>query len=137
MPKNTGTFPNVPAKGTVVTLPEIERLCMARGLPHLWRRIQADPPPKPFASDGCSLFFDKIADVSIYPACFFHDLKYWSGYPNLSREEQLERFIADAELMTDVASLGVDFFIAETIFRGVRSGGGPVKLPFSWGFGRT
>ena len=44
--------------------------------------------------------------------------------------------MADAELMVDVASLGVDFFIAETMFRGVRTGGGPVSLPFSWGFGR-
>lgn len=53
-----------------------------------------------------------------------------------SRPPKLERFVADAELMVDVASLGVDFFIAEMMFRGVRTGGGPVSLPFSWGFGR-
>ena len=130
-------FPDVPPKGTVVSLGDIQRLCEAKGLPHLWQRIAADPPPKPFASDGCSLFFDRIATISIYPACFFHDLKYWSGYPNLTEAERLERFVADAELMVDVASLGVDFFIAEMVFRGVRTGGGPVSLPFSWGFGRT
>lgn len=135
MPQNN--FPNVPPKGTVLTLLEIQLLCEAKGLPRLWQRIQADPPPKPFVSDGCSLFFDKIAGVEIYPACFFHDLKYWCGFPNLSKQEQIERFTADAELMIDVASLGVDFFLAETIFRGVRAGGGPVQLPFSWGFGRT
>jgi len=95
------------------------------------------PPPKPFVSDGCSLFFDEIARTSIYPACFFHDLKYWCGYPNSTPAERLERFIADAELMIDVATLGVDFFIAETIFRGVRTGGGPFGLPFSWEFGRV
>lgn len=119
-----------------MTLPEIKRLCEAKGLPRLWERIAADPPPRPFASDGCSVFFDKIADISIYPACFFHDLKYWSGYPNHSATERLERFVADAELMVDVAALGVDFFVAEIVFRGVRTGGGPVQLPFSWGFGR-
>jgi hypothetical protein len=130
-------FPAVPSKGTAVSLQEILRLCDARRLDRLRQRIEADPPPKPFASDGCSVFFDSIAGVSIYPACFFHDLKYWAGYPNLTRQEQVERFIADAELMIDVAGLGVDPFIAETIFRGVRLGGGPIQLPFSWGFGRT
>ena len=130
-------FPDVPAKGQVVSLPEIVRLCEAKGLPRLRRRIEADPPPKPFRSDGCTGFFNRIADVNIYPACFFHDLKYWAGFPNVSQEEQVERFIADAELMIDVASLGVDFFTAETMFRGVRIGGGPTPLPFSWGFGRT
>jgi hypothetical protein len=130
-------FPVVPPKGTVVALPEVLQLCDAKALGRLRQRIEADPPPKPFVSDGCSVFFNSIAGISIYPACFFHDLKYWAGYPNLSRQEQAERFIADAELMIDVVSLGVDPFIAETIFRGVRVGGGPVSLPFSWGFGRT
>jgi len=130
-------FPDVPPKNTVVSLHDIQRLCEAKGLPRLWKRIATDPPHKPFASDGCSLFFNEIAKINIYPACFFHDLKYWSGYPNSTPAERLERFIADAELMTDVASLGVDFFIAETVFRGVRTGGGPVSLPFSWGFGRV
>jgi hypothetical protein len=130
-------FPAVPAKGQVVAIPELLRLCAAKGLHRLVARIEADPPPKPFRSDGCSLFFNAIAGIDIYPACFFHDIKYWAGFPNASPSEQLERFIADAELMIDVASLGVDLFVAETMFRGVRVGGGPVKLPFSWGFGRT
>jgi hypothetical protein len=135
MPHHSG-FPDVPPKGTVVPISEIRRLCQAKGLQRVVQRIDADPPPKPFSSDGCSLFFNSIAGVDIYPACFFHDIKYWSGHPNLSDEEELERFIADAELMIDVACLGVDLFVAETMFRGVRVGGGPVKLPFSWGFGR-
>jgi hypothetical protein len=130
-------FPEVPPKHTVVSLEEIKRLCEAKGLPRLWTRIADDPPMRPFSSDGCSLFFNEIAKISIYPACFFHDLKYRSGYPNSTPTERLERFIADAELMVDVATLGVDFFIAETMFRGVRTGGGPISLPFSWGFGRV
>jgi hypothetical protein len=130
------TFPDVPPKNTVVSLQDIQRLCEAKGLPLLWKKIADDPPQRPFASDGCSLFFNEIAKISIYPACFFHDLKYWSGYPTSTPAERLERFIADAELMTDVATLGVDFFVAEVVWRGVRTGGGPVQLPFSWGFGR-
>ena len=130
-------FPEVPPKGSIVTLPDIQRLCEAKGLPRLWQRIAADPPPKPFASDGCSLFFNQLATINIYPACFFHDLKYWCGYPVHTPPEKLERFIADTELMVDVATLGVDFFIAETMFRGVRSGGAPGPLPFAWGFGRV
>jgi hypothetical protein len=130
------SFPPVPAKGVVVSMPDIKRLCEAKGLPRLWERIAADPPPKPFTSDGCSLFFNQLANIDIYPACFFHDLKYWCGYPVSTPAERLERFVADAELMVDVAALGADFFIAETMFRGVRTGGGPGSLPFSWGFGR-
>jgi hypothetical protein len=127
---------DLPPKGSVVPLDRILQLCEARGLHRTVKRVKDSPPPKPFKSDGCSLFFDQIAGISIYPACFFHDIKYWSGFPTLSNEEQLERFIADAELMIDVAALGVDLLVAETIFRGVRVGGGPFKLPFSWGFGR-
>jgi hypothetical protein len=130
------TFSDVPPKGVAVSLGDIERLCTAKELPRLWRRISSDPPPKPFVSDGCSLFFNQLANVNIYSACFFHDLKYWSGYPVSTPDERLERFVADTELMVDVAALGVDFFIAETMFRGVRTGGGPGALPFSWGFGR-
>ena len=132
----TLTFPDVPPKGAFVSMDDIRRLCEAKDLPRLWLRIAADPPPKPFMSDGCSLFFNQLANINIYPACFFHDLKYWSGYPVATPVERLERFAADAELMVDVASLGADFFIAETMFRGVRTGGGPGSLPFSWGFGR-
>jgi hypothetical protein len=133
---STLALPDVPPKGIVVSLPDLERLCVARGLSRLWKRIADDPPPKPFVSDGCSLFFNQLANIDIYPACFFHDLKYWSGYPTSTPAERLERFVADADLMVDVALLGVDFFIAETMFRGVRTGGGPASLPFSWGFGR-
>ena len=129
-------FPELPPKGAAVSLADLQRLCEAKGLLSVWQRIAADPPPKPFVSDGCSLFFNQLANVNIYPACFFHDIKYWCGYPVSTPPERLARFIADTELMVDVAVLGVDFFIAETMFRGVRTGGGPGALPYSWGFGR-
>ena len=130
-------FPTVPPKGEIVPIDDIRTLCQAKGLPDLWSRIEADRPVNPFKSDGCTAFFDQIAGINIYPACFFHDLKYWAGYPEVTPEEYRLRFIADGELMTDVVLLGADPFIGVTMFHGVRAGGGPLlKLPFSWGFGR-
>ena len=70
---------------------------------------------------------------NIYQACFLHDLKYWAGYPG----EDVERLVADAELMIDVARLRNSTKIAETMFHGVRVGGTDMlKMDFSWGFGR-
>jgi hypothetical protein len=61
-------------------------------------------------------------------------LKYWAGYPG----EAVERLIADAELMIDVARLLGTTEMAETMFHGVRVGGHELfKRPFSWGFGRS
>jgi hypothetical protein len=124
----------LPPKGRVVPLPEIERICRHYGLDTLWERIQSDPPQRPFKSDGCSLWFDSWQDISLYPACFLHDLKYWAGYPG----EEVERLVADAELMIDVARLLNATAMAEVMFQGVRLGGRELfKQPFSWGFGRT
>ena len=96
--------------------------------------IEQHPPPKPFQSDGCSLWFDTWEGTSLYPACFFHDLKYWAGFPG----EEVERLIADAELMIDVARLLSATSMAEIMFHGVRVGGTDLfKTPFCWGFGRV
>ena len=71
--------------------------------------------------------------MDLYPACFLHDLKYWAGYPG----EDVERLVADAELMIQVARLLNDTSMAETMFFGVRIGGHErFKQTFSWGFGR-
>jgi hypothetical protein len=67
----------------------------------LWAKIEKDPPKKPFKSDGCSMWFDTWKGISLYPACFLHDLKYWAGYPG----EDVERLISDAELMMDVETV--------------------------------
>ena len=124
----------LPEKNKEVSLTEIKEICVAYGLTKLWDRIEKDPPKKPFKSDGCSMWFDTWKDISLYSACFLHDLKYWAGYPG----EDVERLIADAELMMDVArSLG-STEMAETMFHGVRIGGHEIfKRSFSWGFGRT
>jgi hypothetical protein len=123
----------LPKKGETVSLERIRQICDHFGLHQLWAKIERDPPPRPFSSDGCSMWFDSWFGVSLYPACFLHDLKYWAGYPG----EDVERLVADAELMIDVARLLDDIRMAETMFHGVRLGGHEVfKQPFSWGFGR-
>ena len=123
----------LPEKNKEVSLEEIKEICLDRGLNELWAKIEKDPPKKPFKSDGCSMWFDTWKGISLYPACFLHDLKYWAGYPG----EDVERLIADAELMTDVARLLDSTEMAETMFHGVRIGGHEIfKRSFSWGFGR-
>lgn len=123
----------LPPLGEEVPLPRIKEICAAYGLYDLWLKIERDPPPLPFKSDGCTGWFDEWKGVSLYPAGFLHDLKYWAGYPG----EDVERLVADAELMIDVARLLGSTQMAETMFHGVRVGGsGALKTPFGWGFGR-
>lgn len=124
----------LPAINTEVPLERIREICAHYGLHALWRKIEKDPPVRPFKSDGCTGWFDDWKGVSLYPAGFLHDLKYWAGYPG----EDVERLVADAELMTDVARLLKSTTMAETMFHGVRVGGAEqLKAPFSWGFGRV
>lgn len=123
----------LPAINQLVSAEEIARICAHYELPALAERIVADPPRKPFASDGCTGWVDEWQGVSIYPACFLHDLKYWAGYPG----EEVERLVADAELMVDVARLLGGVKMAEIMFNGVRLGGREgFRASFSWGFGR-
>jgi hypothetical protein len=124
---------DLPKKGEEVPLSKIKEICKWYGLHGLWAKIDKDPPQKPFMSDGCSMWFNSWKGISLYPACFVHDLKYWAGYPG----EDVERLIADAELMIDVARLLNSTGMAETMFHGVRVGGHEIfEQSFSWGFGR-
>lgn len=123
----------LPKANEEVSLALIKQICEFYNLPELWKKIEKDPPAKTFVSDGCTHWPDVTDGVSIYLACFLHDLKYWAGYPG----EDVERLIADAELMIDVARLRNSIKMAELMFHGVRIGGTEVlKQPFSWGFGR-
>lgn len=123
----------LPEPGQEVSLDEIKVLCEAFGLDELWRKIERDPPARPFTSDGCTRWVDEVKGVDIYPACFRHDLKYWAGYPG----EKVARLKADAELMVEVAELLGETPMAETMFAGVRLfGGDKLEATFSWGFGR-
>lgn len=123
----------LPAINEDVPLEKIKEICEYYKLSDLWIKIQKDPPSKPFTSDGCTMWPNVTGGKVIYPACFLHDLKYWAGYP----DEDVERLVADAELMIDVARIRESTKMAETMFHGVRLGGtDKLKLPFSWGFGR-
>lgn len=123
----------LPAVNEDVSLKKIKAICEHYGLPDLWKKIEKDPPSMVFSSDGCTLWPNISNGKNIYSACFLHDLKYWAGYPN----EDVERLVADAELMIDVARIRNSTKIAETMFHGVRVGGtDKLKMPFSWGFGR-
>ena len=117
----------------VISNERVIALCRLRGLNDLAEKIIHDPPLQPFKSDGCSCWFQEWNKVEMFPACFFHDIKYWCGYPG----ENVARLIADAELMIDIATLTNSTEMAETMFHGVRIGGGSIfKQSFSWGFGR-
>lgn len=123
----------LPALNETVPLERVKAICEHYGHDELWKKIEADPPPKDFVSDGCTGWVNEYNGISIYPACFFHDLKYWAGYPG----EEVARLIADAELMIDVARLLKGTKMAETMFHGVRIGGtDKVPTPWAWGFGR-
>ena len=123
----------LPPANQEVSLQTIQEVCEHYGLPDLWLKIKKDPPRLTFVSDGCTMWPDVSNGKDIYPACFLHDLKYWAGYPN----ESVERLVADAELMIDVARIRQSTKMAETMFHGVRVGGiGSLKQSFSWGFGR-
>ncbi len=125
---------NLPEAGKEVTLEQVKDICSQFNMVALWEKIERDPPGVPFCSDGCSLWFDKWEGFDLYPACFKHDLKYWSGYPG----EEVERLVADAELMIEVAQIMGSTQMAEVMFAGVRVGGVEwVKASFSWGFGRV
>jgi hypothetical protein len=126
-------FMTLPEKCEEVPLYEIKDICEVYGLNDLWNKIESDPPPKVFKSDGCSLWVDSWRGVNLYPICFFHDLKYWSGRPG----EEDERLIADLELMINVMEKGLPI-MALVMFVGVRVCGHEcLGMPFSWGFGRT
>lgn len=114
--------------GVEISFPELKEICEFFGLHDLWTKIENDPPLKPFKSDGCTMWFDSWQGKDLTPACWMHDLKYWAGYSG----ESVERLIADAELMVDVAVILDHTYFAELMFHGVRCGGGSF-----WGFGRS
>lgn len=127
-------FPILPKAFTVVNLGDVLSICEAYGLDSLYDKIYSDPPDVPFQSDGASCFPDKVGDVDIYPAAFFHDLKYWAGRPG----EYRERCVADHELAIDVINMcGGEPWLSDLIFSGVRAGGSEkLSTRWRWGFGR-
>ncbi len=123
----------LPEKGQPVTLEDIIALCEAYGKDDILDVLRSDPPQDVFVSDGCSLWPDSWFGADLFPACFWHDVRYWCGLPG----DDLARLKADAELMLSVAEVaGVDLAVA--MFNGVRVGGSEhLPTPFKWGFGRV
>ena len=82
-------------------------------------------PPKPFDSDGCSLWWNG----DWVDCCVDHDLGYWMGGTCKERSE------FDLRLKDCVAAKGHPF-MADAMYLGVRVGGvWWLPTPFRWGFG--
>ena len=69
---------DLPDKGREVPLPEIKKICEAHGLMKLWAKIEKDPPPKPFKSDGCSSIVPKFSWIYLH-GCLFLPMDFNSG----------------------------------------------------------
>jgi hypothetical protein len=81
---------------------------------------------RPFVTDGCSM----IPDGNILNCCIKHDLKYWQG------GTAGDRLDADLGLKQCVYEVTGSETKAETIYMGVRSGGGPLRhTSYRWGYG--
>lgn len=87
---------------------------------------------KTFSSDGCSLFPDgDRADRKRWCVCCLqHDIAYWRG----GTED--ERKSADEQLRSCVTERTGNALLAETMYLGVGTGGGPAApTGYRWGYG--
>lgn len=90
------------------------------------------PTLNDFRSDGCSLFPDgDLNDRKRWcDCCLEHDIAYWRGG---TRDE---RSAADERLRECVLRTTGNRVLADTMFAGVRVGGGPVfPTGYCWGYG--
>jgi hypothetical protein len=92
---------------------------------------------QPFSTDGCSLFPDRslIGKEDWYSCCLAHDLAYWRGG---TAEERLN---ADQALQACVEKSTNSKALADLMYAGVRSGGGPYffttyRWAYGWPYGR-
>src|SRR5215217_5470231 len=76
---------------------------------------------KPFTTDGCSLFPDRslIGKADWCSCCLAHDLSYWRG------GDADARTAADNVLKACVLKATGDRKLADLMYVGVRTGGGP------------
>ena len=101
---------------------EADRLCAERG------EQGAPLPPRPFVTDGCSIFPDGVWQR----CCVEHDMRYWCGG---TREQRCE---ADKDLQQCVAHSPGRFVrvIAPFMRAGVWIGGTPwLPTYWRWGYG--
>lgn len=90
----------------------------------------ASTPPSAFATDGCSLFPDRLPGGPDWRGCCVsHDLAYWRGG---SADDRLD---ADRALKACVGEQAHPW-LGSFMYAGVRMAGGPsLPTPFRWGFG--
>ena len=91
----------------------------------------------PFSTDGCSLFPDRalIGNADWRACCVAHDHAYWRGG---TIETRLK---ADQALRTCVHEATGNEALAELMYLGVRTGGGPYyftsyRWAYGWPYGR-
>jgi hypothetical protein len=86
----------------------------------------------PFSTDGCSVFpnHSLIGKADWCSCCLKHDLAYWRGGTDK------ERLDADRELKACVLGVTGNDALANSMYLGVRVGGGPYFFtPYRWGYG--
>ena len=126
--------PPLPEKNEIIPTRRLILLCRLYGREDLALRIGVSPPPSLFSSDGCSAWPDEWDKVSIYPACFWHDVEYWLGGSDKQRLAADLRLAQRVLELTNDCQLSVELSVA--MFYGVRGmGNTPLKFPFTWGFG--
>lgn len=90
-----------------------------------WQRPDCDLPPRPFTTDGCTLW----PDGDWGSCCLEHDIAYWCGGTSAARQR------ADDALRACVETRQGEWFATMT-YLGVRVGGGSwLPAPWRWGYG--
>ncbi len=83
-------------------------------------------PPRPFTTDGCSMF----PDGDWAGCCVAHDIEYWCGGSAEDRRDADHRFASCIE------RIGHDRAFARIMGAGVRAGGAARSpLPWRWAYG--
>lgn len=123
----------IPKPGVPVTVEELKVLAEYFGKADVFQALFTDPIDDVFVSDGCSIWPDNWFGKDIYPACFWHDVRYWLGIPG----DDLGRLKADMELMLDVTIITGSSNLARAMATGIWLGGSEkLDTPWHWGFGR-
>ena len=112
-----------------MSAPEL-RVLARRVLPLLLSACSSALAMEPFSTDGCSMFPDRaLIGSADWCRCYLaHDLAYWRGG---TAEERLQ---ADRELQECVCNATGNAVLADAMFAGVRTGGGPYFVTPSGAF---
>jgi len=119
----------LPDRGEIITAAQLLQLAEEHGQHDIVEKLRDAAPARRFVSDGCSGGCPQVWRGKIlYPACFWHDARYYLG------GSRVEKLLADARLMVDVCLITKDPDWAAAMFNGVWLGG---NLPASWQWGKV